>query len=204
MAEGYRRLFLRWEIIRGWIPAIVFAVLAVAIELFYFNFMVGRGLVDKQVAIPIGPWTVPLSIALCLSLGNAVVLLTLWMSVFESTAYVKAGPDRQIRRIVYPLRMVRVGTLVFIPFTFVLFLPYVIESGGFVAFVDSATGAVPFFRQSAIGFYNWAFGVSQLEDATRFLISQLTAAVVTVAIAAVQVWRVKGTRNMMLSLRRRR
>ncbi len=204
MAESYRRLFLRWEIIRGWIPAIVFAVVAIAIELFYFNFMVGRGLVDKQVAIPIGPWTLPLSVALFLSLGNAVVLLTLWMSVFESTAYVKAGPDRQIRRILYPLRMVRVGTLVLTPFTFVLFVPYVIESGGFVAFVNSATNAVPFFRQSAIDFYNWAFGISQLQDSTRFLVSQLTAALVTVVIAAVQLWRVKGTRNLMLLLRRRR
>ncbi len=204
MAESYRRLFLRWEIIRGWIPAIVFAVLAVAIELFYFSFMLGRGLVDKQVAIPIGPWDVPLSIALFLSLGNAVVLLTLWMSVFESTAYVKAGPDRQVRRILYPLRMVRVATLVFIPFTFVLFVPYLIVSSGFVAFVDSATNAVPFLRQSAMDFYNWAFGVSRTEDSTRFLISQLTAAIVTVVIAAIQVWRVKGTRNMMLLLRRRR
>ena len=197
-------MFLRWEIIRGWIPAIVFSAAAFALELFYFNYMVARGLVDKQVGIPIGSWTLPISIALYVSLANAVVLLTLWMSVFESTAYVKAGPDRQVRRILYPLRMLRVAALVLVPFTVVLFLPYVIESSGFVGFVDSATNAIPPLRQGAVNFYNWAFGVSQLDDATRFMISQLSAAVVTVLVGAVQVWRVKGARNLMLLLRRRR
>jgi hypothetical protein len=35
-------MFLRWEILRGWMPAIVFAAIAVAIELLYFNYMVSR------------------------------------------------------------------------------------------------------------------------------------------------------------------
>ena len=77
MTESYKRLFLRWEIIRGWIPALLFTGVAVAIELFYLNYMVGRGLADKRVLIPVGSWTLPISIALLLSLGNAVVLLTL-------------------------------------------------------------------------------------------------------------------------------
>lgn len=195
---------MRWEVVRGWIPAFLFATVTVLIELFYFNYMVGRGLVDKQVTIPIGPWVLPISIALFLSLGTAVVLLTLWMSVFENVAYVKAGPDRQVRRMLYPLRMLRVATLVLAPFTIVLFVPYVVESAGFVRFVDSLTTTIPQIRQGAVDFYNWAFGISRIEASTRFIVSQVSAALVTVVIAALQVWRARGTRNLMLLLRRRK
>lgn len=182
----------------------LFALVTVLIELFYFSYMVGRGLVDKHVVIPVGPWTLPVSIAFLLSMGNAVVLLTLWMSVFENVAYVKAGPDRRVRRMLYPLRMLRVATLVLAPFTIVLFVPYVVESAGFVRFVDSLTTTIPQLRQGAIDFYNWAFGISRIEAPTRFIVSQVSAALVTVAIAAIQVWRAKGTRNMMLLLRRKK
>ena len=204
LSESYKRIFLKWEIVRGWIPAILFAAVAVAIEIFFFNYMVGRGLVDKQVSIPIGAWTLPVSIALFLSLGNVVVLLTLWMNVFVSTAYVKAGPDRQVRRMLYPLRMVRVATLVLTPFTILLFVPYIVESVGFVRFVDSVSTSIPQIRQSAIDFYNWSFGVSRIDASTRFIMSQLAAALGAVTVAALQMWRVKGARNLMLLLRRRK
>src|SRR5713101_8749073 len=94
MASGtttYKRMFLRWEILRGWMPAIVFAAIAVGIELLYFNYMVGRGMMDEAFTISLGALRIPLSIALFFSLANAVVLLTLWMSVFENTAFVMAG-----------------------------------------------------------------------------------------------------------------
>ena len=204
MSESYKRTFLRWEIVRGWVPPILFALVAAAIEAFYFSYMVGRGLVDKQVAVPLGPWSMPVSIALFLSLGNAVVLLTLWMNVFESTAYVRAGPDRQVRRILYPLRMLRVAALVLIPFTILLFVPYIVESGGFVRLVDSISTSVPWVRESATGFYNWAFGFSRMDPPTKFIISQILAALGAVTVAAVQLWRVKGTRNLMLLLRKRK
>lgn len=204
MSESYKRLFLRWEVVRGWIPALVFTAVAVAIELFYFNYMTARGLADKQVKIPVGPWTLPVSIAFYLSLGNAVLLLTLWMSVFENIAYVKAGPDRQVRRILYPLRMLRVATLVLVPFTIVLFVPYIIGSLGFVRFADSATTTIPQLRQTVIDFYNWTFGISRIDASTRFILSQVSAALVTVVIGALQVWRTRGTRNLMLLLRRRK
>src|SRR5260370_41325941 len=100
-------MFLRWEILRGWMPAIVFAAIAVAIELLYFNYMVSRGMIDEAFTISLGVLRVPLSIALFFSLANAVVLLTLWMSVFENTAFVMAGACRRVRRILYPLRMVK-------------------------------------------------------------------------------------------------
>src|SRR2546430_17606098 len=84
-------MFLRWEILRGWMPAIVFAAISVGIELLYFNYMVGRGMMDESFSIPLGALKIPLSIALFFSLANAIVLLTLWMSVFENTAFVMAG-----------------------------------------------------------------------------------------------------------------
>src|SRR5438067_1034507 len=87
-------MFLRWEIIRGWMPGIVFAAIAVAIEILYFEYMLSRGLADETFSVSLGIVSLPLSISLFLSLGNAIVLLVLWMSVFESTAYVMAGPDR--------------------------------------------------------------------------------------------------------------
>ena len=119
----YKRIFLRWEILRGWLPAIVFAVISVSIELLYFTFMVSRGMVDVAFTISLGAFKIPLSIALFFSLANAIVLLTLWMSVFENTAFVMAGPDRRVRRILYPLRMVKAAAIVLAPFTIVLFTP---------------------------------------------------------------------------------
>ncbi|HEX9197056.1 MAG TPA: hypothetical protein VF906_04605, partial [Candidatus Bathyarchaeia archaeon] len=87
MAEGtYKRMFHRWEILRGWIPAIIFAAIAVAIEILYFEYILARGLADESFSVSLGIVSLPLSIALFLSLGNAIVLLVLWMNVFESTA----------------------------------------------------------------------------------------------------------------------
>src|SRR5436189_6302079 len=100
-------MFLRWEIIRGWMPGIVFAAIAVAIEILYFEYMLSRGLADETFSVSLGIVSLPLSIALFLSLGNAIVLLVLWMSVFESTAYVMAGPDRRVRRLPFPVRIDR-------------------------------------------------------------------------------------------------
>ncbi len=202
MAVPYKRIFLRWEIVRGWIPALIFAAVAIAIELFFFNYMVGLGLVDKTVSIPL--WPFPVSIALLLSLGNAVVLLTLWMSVFESTAYVRAGPDRQVRRALYPVRMIRIAALVLAPFTLFLFLPYVLEASWFVSWAASASNSLPSTRSTAVQFYNWAYGVTQTDISTRFIASQLSAALAAAIVSGLQVWRVRGTRNLMLLLRKRR
>src|SRR5205807_7530330 len=96
-------MFLRWEILRGWMPAIVFAAIAVAVELLYFDYMVSRGMMDETFTISLGALKIPLSIALFFSLANAIVLLTLWMSVFENTAFVMAGPCWRVRRILHSL-----------------------------------------------------------------------------------------------------
>ena len=204
MAETYKRMFLRWEIIRGWIPALVFAAVTVSIELLFFNYMLGRGLIDQQVNI--SPWTfrIPISIALLFSLGNSLVLLTLWMSVFENTAYVMAGPDRQVRRILYPLRMIRGAALVLTPFTIVLFTPYIVESSWFIGLVAAVSNAVPSLMQSAVNFYTWSFGVSRTDASVKFVASQLSAALAAVVVSGLQLWRVRGTRNLMLLLRRRK
>ncbi len=204
MSATYKRMFLRWEIVRGWIPALVFTAVAVAIELLYFNYMVDHGLVDEQVNIPIWNWKIPISIALIFSLGNAVVLFTLWMSVFENTAYVMASPDRQVRRILYPLRMLRGAALVLAPFTIVLFTPYFVESGWFIGIVASIANSLPQIKQTAINFYTWSYGISRTDSSLKFIASQLSSALASVVVAGLQLWRVKGTRNLMLLLRKRK
>src|SRR2546425_12978155 len=103
-------MFLRWEILRGWMPAIVFAAIAVAIELLYFNYMVSRGMMDEAFTISLGALRIPLSIALFFSLANAVVLLTLWMSIFENTAFVMAGLYWRVVNVHYQLVGVDEGT----------------------------------------------------------------------------------------------
>jgi hypothetical protein len=196
----YKRMFLRWEILRGWIPAIMFAAIAVAIELLYFNYMVSRGMIDEAFTISLGALKIPLSIALVFSLANAVVLLTLWMSVFENTAFVMAGPDRRVRRILYPLRMVRAAAIVLTPFTIVLFTPYIIESSWFI----SAVASIPSFRQTAINFYTWSFGLARMDYSAKFVVSQLSAAFSATVVSGLLLWRVRGTRNLMLALRRKK
>ena len=205
MATGtYKRMFHRWEILRGWIPAIVFTLVALAVELLYFTYMVGRGLADVSFAVSLGFLKIPLSIALFLSIGNAIVLLVLWMSVFENTAYVMTGPDRSVRRILYPLRMVRAATLILTPFTIVLFTPYIVQSGWFIGFMSSLSNSVPSLRQSIINFYAWSFGIGRTNDSVKFVASQLSAAFAATVVAGLQIWRVKGTRNLMLLLRRKK
>src|SRR5260370_16594716 len=124
MSEQYHRLFLRWEVVRGWIPALIFAAICVGLELLFFYNALNTGFVDKTVSIPIGSWNLPISIALSLALGNALAVVTLWMNVFESTAYVKAGPDKQVRGILYPFRMIKTPALSLPPFTITPFPPY--------------------------------------------------------------------------------
>src|SRR5260370_9547952 len=110
-------MFLRWEILRGWMPAIVFAAIAVAIELLYFNYMVSRGMIDEAFTISLGALRIPLSIALFFSLANAVVLLTLWMSVFENTAFVMAGSPPPRRRVCCVARLTSRGSVRLHPLT---------------------------------------------------------------------------------------
>jgi hypothetical protein len=200
LSEQYHRLFLRWEVLRGWIPAITFAAICVSLELLFFYNALNTGFVDKTVSIPIGSWTLPISIALFLSLGNALVVVTLWMNVFESTAYVRAGPDRQVRRMLYPLRMIRTAALVLAPFTIILFLPYIVEANWFV----NAVASIQAFKSTTESFYNWAFTVSLIDGATRFIISQMVAALGALIIAGLQLWRVKGTKNLVRAFRRRK
>jgi hypothetical protein len=197
-------MFLRWEILRGWMPAIAFAAIAVAIELLYFNYMVSRGMTDEAFTISLGALRIPLSIALFFSLANAVVLLTLWMSVFENTAFVMAGPDRRVRRILYPLRMVRAAAIVLTPFTIVLFTPYIIESSWFISAVASTSNTIPSLRQTAINFYTWSFGLARMDYSIKFVLSQLSAAFTSTVVSGVLLWRVKGTRSLMLALRRKK
>lgn len=192
-------MFHRWEILRGWIPAVIFAAIVIAIELLFFNYMVARGLPDESYSVSLGFVKIPLSIALFLSLGNSIFLLVLWMTVFENTAYVMAGPDRRVRRILYPLRMIRAASLVLTPFTIILFTPYILESVWFINLIAGTS-----LQQSAISFYNWSIGFSHTDPSVKFVASQLAAAFTTTAVAGLQVWKVKGTRNLMLLLRRKR
>ena len=191
---------MRWEVVRGWIPAIIFAAICVSLELLFFYNALNTGFVDKTVSIPMGSWRLPISIALFLSLGNALLVITLWMNVFESTAYVRAGPDKQVRKMLYPLRMIRTAALVLAPFTIILFAPYIVEANWFV----NAVASIQQFKQTTESFYNWAFSVSQIDGATRFMISQLVAALGSLIIAGLQLWRVKGTKNLVRAFRRRK
>ena len=201
MAVGtYKRMFHRWEILRGWLPAIVFAAIAIAIEVLFFDYMTGRGLADDSYTVSLGIVKLPLSIALFLSLGDAILLLVLWMTVFENTAYAMSGPDRRVRRILYPIRMIEAAALVLAPFTIILFTPYVLESSWFISWVAS----VPALQQSAINFYSWSAGTMQTDPSAKFVASQLSAAVGATVVAGLQIWRVKGTRNLILILGRRK
>ena len=200
----YKRMFHRWEILRGWMPAIVFTAIAVGIEVLYFNYMVGRGMMDEAFTISLGALRIPLSIALFFSLANAIVLLTLWMSVFENTAFVMTGPDRRVRRILYPLRMIKAAAVVLTPFTVVLFTPYIIESSWFISAVASTSNAIPSLRQTAINFYTWSFGLARMDYSVKFVLSQLSAAFTATVVSGLILWRVKGTRSLMLALRRKK
>lgn len=200
----YKRMFHRWEILRGWMPAIVFAAIAVGIELLYFNYMVGRGMMDEVFTISLGALRIPFSIALFFSLANAIVLLTLWMSVFENTAFVMTGPDRRVRRILYPLRMIKAAAIVLTPFTVVLFTPYIIESSSFISAVASTSNAIPSLRQTAVNFYTWSFGLARMDYSVKFVLSQLSAAFTSAVVSGLLLWRVKGTRSLVLALRRKK
>ncbi len=193
MSVTYRKMFLRWDILRGWMPGIVFFLV-------FFSYVTSRGLVDQTIEFPVSTIRVPLSIALLFCLGNTVFLLTVWMSLFENTAYVLAGPDRKVRRILYPLRMLRAAALVLAPFTLVLFTPYLVQSGWFLGFIGSITQ----LRGFAVSFYSWSSGTAKIDPLLKFVGSQLSAAVAAAALSGLQMWRVKGTRNLMLALRRRK
>ena len=86
--------------------------------------------------------------------------------------------------------------MVLAPFTIILFVPYIVEANWFVNAVAS--------MQSSKSFYDWAFGVSQIDGATRFIISQMIAALGALIIAGLQLWRVKGTKNLVRAFRRRK
>src|SRR5207244_9596123 len=81
LSEQYHKLFLRWEVLRGWIPALIFAAVCVGLELLFFYNALNTGFVDKTVSIPLGSSPLPISIALFLSLDNALVFVTLCINL---------------------------------------------------------------------------------------------------------------------------
>lgn len=200
MSQNYKRLFHRWEVMRGWIPAVIFALVAIGVELFFLNYLVGLGFVNLEIIVPMGLISFPVSMALMLSLGVVVVLVSLWVTVFENIAYVRTGSDKEVRRVLYPLRMVRVAALVLTPFTFLLFTPYVLESAWFLGLASSISSV----QGGASAIYNWGAELRELDFSTRFVISQLIAASGAILVSGLQVWRVRGTRNLMLLLRKKR
>jgi hypothetical protein len=200
MSDSYKRLFHRWDILRGWIPAILFTLAGIGLELLFLDYLVTLGFPDQRVSLPFGPWSLSVSIALLLSLGNVVLLLTLWMSVFEASAYVRTGADRQIRRMLYPIRMVRMSALVLAPFTILLFIPYVLLSTWFLGVAQSTS----FLQGTAGTLYNWQVAFAKVDFGTRFVVAQLIGALGAVVVSGLQMWRARGTRNLMLLLRRRR
>jgi len=200
MSDSYKRLFHRWEIVRGWIPAIVFGLIGICLELLFLDYLTTLGFPDEMVSIPVGPWSLRVSIALLLALGNVVLLLTLWMSVFETSAYVRTGADRQIRRMLYPIRMIRMAALVLAPFTILLFIPYVVLSTWFIGVAQSTS----FLQGFASTLYNWQVAFAKVDFATRFVVAQLIGTLGAILASGLQIWRARGTRNLMLLLRRRR
>jgi len=96
--------------------------------------------------------------------------------------------------------MIRTAALVLAPFTIILFAPYIVEANWFV----NGVASIQAFKSSTESFYNWAFTVSQIDGATRFIISQILAALGALVIAGLQLWRVKGTKNLVRAFRRRK
>src|SRR5207247_10824563 len=108
-------------------------------------------------------FSLPFSISLFLSHGNAIVLLFLWMIFFEITSYVMAGPDRRVRRLLYPLRMISAAALVLAPFTLVLFAPYIIESRWFISIASRVSNSHASLHPNTAGFYTWVFGLAMVD-----------------------------------------
>src|SRR5437879_12334552 len=157
--HGPRWLYGFWQSTRPRIPLLGFALVSALIELFYFDFMISRGMLDKQVQLQLGGWPIPFSISLALALGNAVLLVSLWQGLFERIAYAGLSSDRRVRRIMYLLRMIRTIALILAPLQILLFLPYLLESTWWVAVAHGVGSSVPSSSGSIDGFYRWSSDV---------------------------------------------
>jgi len=202
--HGPKWLYGFWLSARPRVPLLVFSLVTALIELFYFDFMVSRGMLDKQVQVQIGGWQIPLSISLALALGNAVLLASLWQSVFERIAYSGLSSDRRVRRIMYFLRMIRTSALILAPFTILLFLPYILESTWWVGLANGVANSVPALRGSIDGFYSWSYGLSRTDAPNKFIASQLIASFGTIVVAGLQLWRVRSMKGLSRLVQRRR
>jgi len=180
--HGPRWLYGFWQSNRPRIPLLGFALVSVLIEIFYFDFMISRGMLDKQVQIQLAGWLIPFSITLALALGNAVLLVSLWQSLFERIAY----------------------ALILAPFTILLFLPYILESTWWVGLANGVGNSVPSLRGSIDGFYSWSYGLSRMDAPTKFIASQLIASFGTIVVAGLQLWRVQSARGLTKIVQRRR
>ena len=92
------------------------------------------------------------------------------------------------------------AALVLTPFTLLLFIPYLLQSGSFLGY---ATSTSP-LQGLGTTIYNWSLDIGQLDFSTRFILSQLIATLGAIVVVGLQIWRVQGTRNLMLTLRRRK
>src|SRR3989442_15218853 len=115
--HGPRWLYGFWLSTRPRIPLLGFALVSALIELFYFDFMISRGMLDKQVQLQLGGWLIPFSISLALALGNTVLLVSLWQGLFERIGYAGLGFGRHVREIMYVFPMIRASALKPAPFT---------------------------------------------------------------------------------------
>ncbi|HEX9239559.1 MAG TPA: hypothetical protein VF910_02755, partial [Candidatus Bathyarchaeia archaeon] len=86
----------------------------------------------------------------------------------------------------------------------VLFTPYIVESSWFISAVASASNSIPSLKETAVNFYTWSFGLARMDYPVKFVLSQLLATFSSTAVSGLLLWRVKGTRNLMLALRRKK
>jgi hypothetical protein len=100
--------------------------------------------------------------------------------------------------------MLKAAAIVLTPFTIVLFTPYIVESSWFISAVASVSNTIPSLRQTAINFYTWSLSLARMDYSVKFVLSQLSAAFTSTVVSGLLLWRVKGTRSLMLALRRKK
>ncbi|MGQ9542599.1 MAG: hypothetical protein ACUVTM_00715 [Candidatus Bathyarchaeia archaeon] len=180
MSLTYRRMILRWTSRPALASAGILLTSTLLIEVLYIDYMLARGLEGKT--IQAGYLSLPYPYIPII--GVLMVLLTSWMHMARSRAFVKARPNIRLPESLMHLRMVEATFLLLTIFAGTLYIPYLLGSNWMILGLANLESTLPALRDSISGFYGGAVNIMGLPPVLKYGLSQVASCIIVVASAS--------------------
>ncbi|MEM3048942.1 MAG: hypothetical protein QXK72_07020 [Candidatus Bathyarchaeia archaeon] len=172
-----KRMVFRWTSTPSLILIFTLLTSTVLIEVLYVEYMSARGLEFRvlQAAYLSIPYPyIPI-------IGVLMVILTSWMNLTRSKAFVRARPSVKLPSILMTLRMFEAAFLLLTTFTITLYLPYVVGSNWMILGLAMVEETFPMLKEVTSKLYGGTVAIMGLPPSWKYGLSQALSCIIVVA-----------------------